>query len=254
MRRRVFLKILAVSAVSSAFGATTHADAAGRGRVFLAGLLDAELGLLPEFRGSHTFWLWHDNYLAAKTLAESHPVVSRTIHAAIKREGIRETDGKSEMFFGTTEGVLPFRHYDLKVVRKAGEKVIRTEVATGRPMTGWEKYADLLFLASIAEGNTTVARTHWDAAMQMWDGKGFADSAFKAHKIYATYKLALALIAAHRLSPKGEVPPAILDRLLSLQSESGGWITDYNADGKPIGLANVETSCFAILAIEAGSL
>lgn len=251
MDRRVFLKLLAASAASTALGGTKHAEAAARGRTFLAGLLDAELGLLPEFRGSHTYWLWHDNYLAAKTLAASHPEISRTIHTAIEREGVRETDCKTEMFFGKAADVLPFRHYDLKVVRKAGEKVIRTEVATDRLMAGWDRYADLLFLASIAEGGAPDARVRWDAAMQMWDGKGFADSAFKAHKIYAAYKLALALIATHRLSPKAAPPPAIIERLLSLQSDSGGWITDYEADGKPVGFANVETSCFAILALEA---
>ena len=251
MHRRAFLKILAASAASSASRAATPADAAGRGRTFLADLLDADLGLLPEFRGSKTYWLWHDNYLAARTLAATHPALARTIHTAIEREGIRETDGKTEMFFGKTESVLPFRHYDLKIVRQTGEKIIRTEVATERPMLGWEKYADLLFLASIAEGNAPAARTHWDSALRMWDGRGFADAAFDAHQIYATYKLALALLAARRLSPKAEPPPALLDRLLSLQSASGGWITDYDAGGKPIGLANVETTCFAILALEA---
>jgi hypothetical protein len=253
IQRRAFLKLLAATAATRVLGAPPHPDAATRGRAFLADLLDAELGLLPEFRGSKTYWLWHDNYLAAKTLAASHPDVARIIHDAIAREGIRDTDGKTEMLFGATGRVLPFRQYDLKIVRNAGEKIIRTEVATERLMTGWENYADLLFLASIAEENTPAARMRWDAAMRMWDGKGFADAAFHTHKIYATYKLALALIAACRLSPKAEPPPALMERLLSVQAESGGWITDYRADGKPLGLANVETSCFAILAIESTS-
>ena len=251
--RRTFLRILAATAASTTFGAAAHAEAVARGRAFLAGLLDADLGLLPEFRGSKTYWLWHDNYLAAKTLADSHPAVSRVIFAAIEREGIRDSDGRTEMFFGKTEGVLPFRHYDLKVVRSAGEKIIRTEVSTDRLMTGWEQYADLLFLAAIAEGKLPEARAHWDAAMRMWDGKGFADSAFREHHVYATYKPALALIAARRLSPPADPPPALLDRLLSLQADSGGWITDYDAAGKPVGLANVETTCMAILAIEAAA-
>ena len=97
------------------------------------------------------------------------------------------------------------------------------------------------------------ARAHWDAAMRMWDGKGFTDSPFDAHQIYATYKLALGVISARRLSPPVERSPALLERLLSLQTDSGGWITDYDATGKPIGLANVETTCMAILAIEAAA-
>ena len=110
----------------------------------------------------------------------------------------------------------------------------------------------LLFLASIAEGTQPAAKEHWDSAMRLWDGKGFADAAFKKHRIYATYKLALALLAARRLSPPADFPAALPDQLLALQIHSGGWITDYDSNGRPVGVANVETSCLAILAIEAG--
>jgi hypothetical protein len=43
----------------------------------------------------------------------------------------------------------------------------------------------------------------------------------------------------------------ILELLLSQQNEDGGWITDYDAEQKPVGLANVETTCLAIIALEA---
>jgi hypothetical protein len=36
------------------------------------------------------------------------------------------------------------------------------------------------------------------------------------------------------------------------QQKDGGWITDYDAERKPLGLANVETTSLAILALEAG--
>jgi len=42
-----------------------------------------------------------------------------------------------------------------------------------------------------------------------------------------------------------------MDKLLSLQEDTGGWITDYDAADERIGLANVETTCLAILGIEA---
>jgi len=35
-----------------------------------------------------------------------------------------------------------------------------------------------------------------------------------------------------------------------MQAQDGGWITDYK-DGRPVGLANVETTCLALLALEA---
>ena len=87
--------------------------------------------------------------------------------------------------------------------------------------------------------------------MRLWDGKGFWDAAARDGQRYATYKLGLALLAASHLSPPAKPPPGLLDRLLALQDDSGGWITDYDATGKKIGLANVETTCLSILGIEA---
>lgn len=249
--RRTFLSGLLASTLVAAESPDPRQQAAKRGRDFLAGLLDPELGLLPEFSGAKTYWLSHDNYLAAKVLATSHPEISRTLTASLQREGMAKTDGKTEMFFGPVQGVLPFRHFHLADVRRIGEKLIRTEVATDRPNEGWQSYADLLFLGSIAESNPTAARQHWEKAMKLWDGRGFADVVFPERKIYATYKLALGILAARRLMPPQNVPAAMIERLLALQADSGGWITDYNAEGKRIGLANVETSALAILALEA---
>jgi len=61
----------------------------------------------------------------------------------------------------------------------------------------------------------------------------------------------LALLAASYLSPPARPPQGLPEKLLSLQEKSGGWITDYDAVGKKIGLANVETTCLVILGIEA---
>ncbi len=54
-------------------------DVAGvvdKGRAFLASLFDAELNLLPEYRGANVYWLYHDDYLAAKVMKSSHPEVA----------------------------------------------------------------------------------------------------------------------------------------------------------------------------------
>jgi hypothetical protein len=37
---------------------------------------------------------------------------------------------------------------------------------------------------------------------------------------------------------------------LKLQDRPGGWITDYDTTGQPLGLANVETTCLVLLALE----
>ncbi|MGO8837540.1 MAG: hypothetical protein ACLQAH_05145 [Limisphaerales bacterium] len=226
------------------------ADATQKGRTFLIKLLNPDLGLLPEYRGANVYWLFHDNYLAAKVLAVSHPQTAQSIMAAIHREGIYKS-GKIELIFGEAEKPLPFRQYQLVDVRHAADKVIRTEIVTDRVFDGWQEYADLLLLACIAETNQPLARQHWEAAMRLWDGKGFLDAAARHDRRYSTYKLGLALLAASRLSPPAKPPQGLLDRLLALQDDSGGWITDYDATGKRIGLANVETTCLSIIGVEA---
>jgi len=225
-------------------------DAPQRGRTFLVNLLDPELGLLPEYRGANVYWLFHDNYLAAKVLAVSHPKIAQRIMAAIHHEGVYKS-GRIQAVFGESAEPLPFRQHELKDIRRVGNKVIRSEVATSRLFDGWEKYADLLFLACLTEKNQPAARQHWEAAMRMWDGKGFMDEAVRHDQRYSTYKLGLALLAARRLSPPAEPPPGAFDRLLALQDDSGGWVTDYDATGKKFGEANVETTCLTILGIEA---
>lgn len=257
-RSILFLSLAAFASVvrgdaNPASSASPVAAAVRRGRAFLAGLLDPELDLLPEYRGADTYWLSHDNHLASKVLETSHPEVSGKIQAALRREKMPETDGRMELFFGEDDPAraLPFRHHHLGEVRRQGRKIIRTETASDRWMDGWEAYADLLFIAAVAEAKTnpSAARARWETGVAMWDGKGFRDAASKAHGIYATYKLALALIAANRLA--ADAPSGTRERLLAMQQDDGGWITDYDAAGKRVGKANVETSSLAILALEA---
>jgi hypothetical protein len=252
IRQRTLVAMIMIQFMVAPNGWTSSgpSDAIQSGRTFLVNLLDPDLGLLPEYRGANVYWLFHDNYLAAKVLAVSHPKIAQTIMAAIHREGVY-TSGRIQAVFGESAEPLPFREHQLKDVRRAGNKVIRTEVATGQLFDGWEQYADLLFLACLTEKNQTAARQHWEAAMRMWDGKGFLDAAARHDQRYSTYKLGLALLAASHLSPPAEPPQGLLDKLLALQDDSGGWITDYDATGKKLGVANVETTCLTILGIEA---
>jgi hypothetical protein len=126
------------------------AQAVSRGRKFLEALFDPALDLLPEYRGANVYWLFHDNYLASRLLADSHPALADKIKASIKRFGI-DHSGKIEILFDEAERPLPFRQYELKEVRRVGEKTIKTEVVKDAVLQGWQEYADLLFLAAIAE-------------------------------------------------------------------------------------------------------
>lgn len=228
--------------------ATPSEIAIDRGDSFLTSLFDRELNLLPEYQGSKTFWLFHDNYLAAKVLKTKHPEIAAQIMNAIHREGVQKS-GKIEIIFNEAEKALPFRHYELKVLRAAGPKEIRTEVVTDRALNDWEQYADLLLFSSMAEPDPASARAHWDQAMLMWDGKGFMDAATRHNQLYATYKLALALIASRNFEIPFQTLSELRERLLSLQDSSGGWITDYDKTGKRVGLANVETTCLAMIGL-----
>ena len=119
-------------------------------------------------------------------------------------------------------------------------------------LKGWDAYADLLLLAAIAESKTAPdeAKHHFHQALALWDGQGFADPAFKKQNLYATYKLALAIICADLLHEDLPMRSDALQQLRKLQSASGGWITDYDRAGKPHGFANVETTCMVLLPLQ----
>jgi hypothetical protein len=83
----------------------------------------------------------------------------------------------------------------------------------------------------------------------MWDREGFHDPASSRGGRFATYKLALYRIAADRLGISPPHRAEVVERLLAMQTPDGGWITDYK-EGKPVGVANVETTCLALLALK----
>ncbi|HEY5912082.1 MAG TPA: hypothetical protein VJA21_15875 [Verrucomicrobiae bacterium] len=236
-------------------GATVDAghnisDRIQRGESFLTNLFDARFHLLPEYRGSSTYWLFHDNYLAAHLLARTRPDLSRQIRSTLEKFGVTKS-GKIEIVFGEAVEPLPFRTYVLTNVASLDGKSVRTELVTTNLLAGWEEYADLLLLASLAQARSAEAeaRRDFERTVAMWDGQGFADRATKHSGLYATYKLALYLIAAHRLNISPPHASEVVARLLAMQSPEGGWITDYR-DDRPVGLANVETTCLSLLALQ----
>ena len=104
--------------------------------------------------------------------------------------------------FGESGQPLPFRTYVLTNVASLDGKTIRTELVTTNILSGRDESADLLLLASLAQARSaeTEARRHFERAVAMWEGQGFTDRATKHSGLYATYKLALYLIAVDRLN------------------------------------------------------
>jgi hypothetical protein len=259
MKRRTFL--LSASLLIPANAASGQAPAPGadhrfqrarsEGRQFLGDLFDPAIGLLPEYKGASVYWLFHDNYFAAKTLRLSHPGLSRRLERAIRRYGVTRS-GKIEIVFDEAQQPLPFRHPELIEVARVGDKIVKTEILTDRTMVDWQQYGDLLLMAALAthRDDPVAARARLAEALAMWDGVGLKDRVTELTARYAVYKLALAVLAANRLEQRPPALDAMLDRLLAQQSSTGGWITDYTADRKPAGLANVETTCLAVLALD----
>jgi len=222
------------------------------GRRFLTNLFDRTLDLLPEYRGAKVYWLYHDNYLAAKVLKSSRPDLAARIEKAMQRFGVSHS-GKIEILFDEAPNGFPFHAYELLEVTNVAGKIIRTERVTGKPLKGWDAYADLLLMAAMVKSKTAPeeAKNYFEKALALWDGHGFADAAFKKNHLYATYKLALAIFAADVTHQKLPFRSEALKQLLKLQSTAGGWITDYDSRGNPRGLANVETTCLALMALAA---
>jgi hypothetical protein len=86
--------------------------------------------------------------------------------------------------------------------------------------------------------------------MATWDGTGFRDRVNRNGGRYATFKLALALIASSRLNRHPRQEPAIIERLSADQRDDGGFVTDYDTQHGPVGEANVETTSLAVLALD----
>jgi hypothetical protein len=85
---------------------------------------------------------------------------------------------------------------------------------------------------------------------ETWDGTGFKDRVNRKGGHYATYKLALALIAASRLNRHPTTEEKIVERMLAVQHSDGGFVTDYNDQGRTVGMANVETTSLAVMALD----
>src|SRR5882724_4821947 len=248
----IVFSVLALSSCGNAAKAESEeiSERIQRGESFLTNLFDARLQLLPEYAGSSTYWLFHDNYLAAHLLSRTRPDLSRRIRSTLAQFGVTNS-GKIEIVFGEAREPLPFRTYLLTNVSVVEGKTIRTELVTTNILSGWNEYADLLLLASLAQARSAPAdaRKNFEKAVAMWDGQGLMDAATKhSGGIYATYKLALYLIAAKRLNISAPHRDEVMARLLAMQSADGGWTTDYK-DGRSVGLANVETTCLSLLAL-----
>ena len=228
-----------------------YARAAASGRRFLTGMVDSTLDLVPEYRGSNVFWIFHDNYMAARVLDKSDAAVAARILKAVRKEKVPPA-ARTEALFGDNPNAVPARVAKIVEVRRVDNKIIKSEGSGEGVMDGWQQYADLLLLSAMVEGrrNKPVGQQMVATALRMWDGRGMNDVVARTNHFYAAYKLALAMIAAADLGMKQSVPEGMVQRLLAQQSSEGGFVTDYEPTGKLRGVANVETTSMAIMAMD----
>ena len=116
-----------------------------RGESFLTNLFATRIQLLPEYHGSSTYWLFHDNYLAAHLLARTRPDLSRQIRSTLETFGVTKS-GKIEIVFGEASEPLPFRAYVLTNVASFEGKTIQTELATTNILSGWTSMPTFCYL------------------------------------------------------------------------------------------------------------
>jgi hypothetical protein len=226
---------------------------------FLESQYDPEVGLLREAPRvqPNWFWLWIDNRLAMHVLImyqRDHPLAVKILEG-LDKYASADSHGRMEVVLGDSNVVFPWVWPSKYTIDSIDGKKVLNEVCNGSPIGGWTNYADLLFLAAtyyaVKGGwlNKQRAKYYLSKGQKMWGGQGFSDCIAKESGRYATYKLALYLIAAKRLGITSDINDKCRDLIGQQQAPSGGVWTDYIEPGY-IGVAdvNTETTTLCILA------
>ncbi|MBI4679056.1 MAG: hypothetical protein HY748_15880 [Elusimicrobia bacterium] len=219
---------------------------------FVESLFDPQAGLVRSSARGGEFWLYPDNDLAARVLARNKPDIARRIRASLA--GFKAPrPGLIESALDAGGKLLPFHETELVTLSSLGGRRIRTERRTSRKIERWNERADLLLLEALAESKTdpALASSRFHRAMRMWDGKGFLDQPAFFAQAYSSRNLALALLAAARLRQDLPMRREIMRQLVRQQGSSGGVAPDYGKDRRPLGASDAQTTCLAILALDA---
>ncbi len=215
---------------------------------FLASQMDLGQYLLRESpeTAPDVIWTQTDNKLCALALGAIEPELAARLRFGLSRFP-NHPHGLIEALGGSAIEIPPHVARPLPL-----SPSVRAEIRTdGAIMADWAGYADLTLYAALSAfniGDIDKANSLYADALKMWDGVGFADVAFVKDGRYATYKIALAAIVGDRM--RIGAPPGMWDRLLSLQDANGGFFALYDEDGRGVNDSNVETSCYALLAMQ----
>lgn len=218
---------------------------------FLVAQYDPAVQLLREspITAPDKHWIATDNRLALAALRTAVPCApdAKRLAAQVERGLAVYGSLRHGLIEAVTEDAAitwpPRTAYQAEIV--AG--VWHEERLTGAPMVDWREYADLAFYGVMVlaqSGQSDEAHALYRDVLATFDDVGFVDKANGNGQAYATYKLALALLAASALS---ESPDAVLTALLDHQAPSGGFYALYETED--VNDPNVETTAYSILAL-----
>lgn len=222
------------------------------GTTYLKAQYNPDVGLIREapMTASNIYWLTNDNALAAYALSLLGEVeLSQKLLVSIRGYG-DDTNGMIEVIWGKTI-FFPPNAANPALIRQIGPAEIWQETHTNTMRyNDWKEYANLGFIAALNSennGDHKDALKRYAEALHMFDQTGFKDKAYE--DLYETYKLALALYVGNKIKAPDPHGVRILEILLSLQNEDGGFFSHYSGVHSPTGDTNTETTALALLAL-----
>ena len=198
------------------------------------------------------YWLYNDNFLAALAFQRAGMNTEKeNLQTALVKYGATSTD-LAKILKRTPVGYPPgVSEVVVKWESPDGSEQIRDEVSSSSAFfEDWDSYTNLSLLAALNEFNQrNLERSHeiFNQALKAFDGTGFHDKAF--NKTYETYKLAIAIYVGQQINYEFLEKDEMVEILLSVQAESGGFYTHYDANFLPAGNTNTETTSWAILSL-----
>lgn len=182
---------------------------------FLLADYNPHLGLIPETPGSSVYWLYSDNFLAARALLQygqgnsTITAVGQNISQTLQRDSA-STGADNQ--YSTSFGSGPCQIHSSGNYNVSSSDVgaqIETTLNNGTGYLSENHYADIAFLTAIClhdQGNATAIDAY-GVGWEMFSGIGFNDSASTPTSPYQTYKLALYVYASDILKQPGNRRP-----------------------------------------------
>jgi hypothetical protein len=221
---------------------------------FLRDRYNPQVNLLNEslIVAPNIYWLTNDNVLAAYALEQIGSTESKELASSIKK-GLEiygyKRNGFIEVIWGEKIDFPPKVAQPEKIF--INELItIQHEAHTGSEFLDWQEYSDLSFMGALNnynQGKKSEAIEIFQNALAQFDGIGFKDKAFNNN--YETYKIALAIYSAHKIEFELNNEVDLINILLSMQSENGGFYTHYLDPKHPVGDMNTETTALSLLAL-----